>query len=196
MRDGLKESTRLPFTPISSTGISSKACLLVPLQMFSCCISYKHSFLLCKRLGKRRCLVVLTVDWGVQAINEMKVRIEELVDKSTDDRPLLKAIDLFAKLRQRCDDGKLDEPERFNKVWTRLNHLSTAATHCNMQCTTRHCKTMQHATLQNTAVQDTARQCSTQCTRRHCTTRHYKTLQNTATHCTTLQHTAKHGNTL
>jgi len=182
MRDGLKESTRIPFTPISSTRISSKVCLLVPLQIFSCCISYKHSFVLGKRLGKRRFLIVLTVDWGVQAITEMKVRIEELVDKSTDDRPLLKAVDLFAKLRQRCDDGKLDEPEQFNKVWTRLNHMSTAAAHCNMQCSTRHCRTLQH-TATCSAHDDTAE---------HCTTRHCRTLQHTAEHCNTLQNTATH----
>jgi len=70
--------------------------------------------------GTSDALAVFERSWredSETAITEMKVRIEELVDKSTDDRPLLKAVDLFAKLRQRCDDGKLDEPEQFNKVW-------------------------------------------------------------------------------
>ena len=67
-----------------------------------------------------------------QAIEEMKLRICEVVDKVTDDdRPLLKAIEYLAALRDKCDSGVTDEPEVFNKVWDELdrkyrNHKSIA----------------------------------------------------------------------
>ena len=57
-----------------------------------------------------------------RAIGEMKLRICEVVDKVTDDdRPLLKAIEYLAALRDKCDNGVCDEPEEFNKVWDELD---------------------------------------------------------------------------
>ena len=57
-----------------------------------------------------------------QAIDEMKLRICELVDKVTDDdRPLLKAIEYLAALRDKCDNATADEPDVFNKVWDELD---------------------------------------------------------------------------
>jgi len=51
----------------------------------------------------------------------MKARIEALVDKATDDRPLLKAVGLLEKLRDSCDKGRSDEPKQFNTVWEELD---------------------------------------------------------------------------
>lgn len=51
----------------------------------------------------------------------MKARIEDLVDKSTDDRPLFKAVSLLEKLRDYCDKGRSDEPKQFNAVWEELD---------------------------------------------------------------------------
>ena len=57
-----------------------------------------------------------------QAIDEMKKRICEVVDKVTDDdRPLFKAIEYLEALRDKCDNGVADEPEVFNKVWDELD---------------------------------------------------------------------------
>ena len=50
----------------------------------------------------------------------MKIRIEELVDKSTDDRPLVKALACLAELRDKCEAGMTDEPAQFNEVWEEL----------------------------------------------------------------------------
>lgn len=51
----------------------------------------------------------------------MKARIEELADKATDERPLLKAVGLLEKLRDYCDKGRSDEPKQFNTVWEDLD---------------------------------------------------------------------------
>ncbi len=57
-----------------------------------------------------------------QAIHEMKVRICELVDKTTDDdRPLVKAIGHLGILREKCEAGLGDEPTVFNQVWDELD---------------------------------------------------------------------------
>jgi hypothetical protein len=57
-----------------------------------------------------------------QAIDEMKQRICELVDKAVDDdRPLLKAIGHLGALREKCDAGMGNEPAVFNRVWDELD---------------------------------------------------------------------------
>ena len=57
-----------------------------------------------------------------QAIHEMKLRIFELVDKTTDDdRPLLKAIGHLGAVREKCDAGMSNESVEFNRVWDELD---------------------------------------------------------------------------
>ena len=52
-----------------------------------------------------------------EAIPYMKEQISALVDKSTTDRHVAKAVEYLQYLRQRCETGNYDEPRLFNEVW-------------------------------------------------------------------------------